>query len=113
MVAWVKELHQEELTPVPSMPQGKWKRYISKQEGGHGLIYGMGMMAPGEEISHTHVEEEVFYVIQGHGEATWKINDVVYSAELKPGVAFYKTADIFHTMKNTGTEPLIGIYCKV
>jgi mannose-6-phosphate isomerase-like protein (cupin superfamily) len=113
MVAWVKELRSDELTKIPGMAQGKWKRYVSKEDGGHGLIYGMGMIMPGEEFSHAHQEEEAYYVLEGHGEATWIIDGVAHSAELKPGVAFYKTANIQHTMTNTGTVPMIGIFCKV
>jgi mannose-6-phosphate isomerase-like protein (cupin superfamily) len=113
MVAWVKELRSEELTEVAGVTSGKWKRYVSREEGGHGLIYGMGMLMPGEVLSHAHREEEIFYVLQGHGEAAWKIDDAAFSAELNPGFAFYKTANIFHTIRNTGAEPLVGIFCKV
>lgn len=113
MIAWVKELRKDELGSVPLMSVGKWKRYISKEEGGHGLVYGLGMLLPGEEFAHAHQEEEVFYVLEGQGEATWVIDGVTCSAKLKPGTAFYKTAHIYHTMKNTGSEPLVGIFCKV
>ena len=112
MVAWVKELRPKELEEVSGIPSGKWKRYISKGQDEVGLIFGLGMLMPGEVFSHAHKEEEVFYVLQGHGEASWQINDTTHSAELKPGVAFYKTADILHSMENTGKEPLIGIFCK-
>jgi mannose-6-phosphate isomerase-like protein (cupin superfamily) len=113
MTAWVKEFRIEELGTSPIMTSGRWKRYVSKDPNGHGLIYGMGMLMPGEEAGHAHEEEEGFYVLQGHGEATWVVDGVTHTAELKPGVAFYKTPHIHHTMRNTGTEPLIGIVCKV
>jgi uncharacterized cupin superfamily protein len=90
-----------------------WKRFVSLEEDGRGMIFGMGRLEPGEEVGHAHVEEEVFYVLHGHGEATWEENGVTHRAELKPGVAFYKTSHIAHTMRNTGQEPLVGLAFKV
>jgi len=113
MTAWVKELKVEELSASPIMTQGKWKRYVSLDAEGHGMIFGMGCLEPGEEASHAHVEEEVFFVLSGQGEATWEIDGKAYSAQLYPGTAFYKTPHIHHTMRNTGTKPLIGLAFKV
>ncbi len=113
MTVWVREIREDELEPVISVPQGKWKRYVSEEDDGHGMVFGMGSLEPGEEVGHAHVEEEVFYVLSGHGEATWKVDGETRRAELKPGVAFYKTSHIQHTMRNTGQEPLVGLFCKV
>ena len=114
MTAWVKEIREAELTPVPRMPQGgKWKRYVSQEADGRGMIFGMGSLDPGEEAGHVHVDEELFYVLKGKGEATWEVDGEIFRDELKPGVAFYKTSDIYHTMRNTGNEPLVGVFFKV
>lgn len=113
MTAWVKEIREDELSPVNRAPEGLWKRYVSLDTDGRGMVFGMGSFRPGEEISHAHAEEELFYVLKGTGEATWTLDDTVHRAELKPGVAFYKTSNIPHTMCNTGSEPLVGIFFKV
>jgi quercetin dioxygenase-like cupin family protein len=113
MTVWVKELREEELVPVNTVPQGVWKRYVSAEDGSRGMIMGMGKLAPEEEISHAHDEEELFYVLRGMGEATWVVDGQSHKAELYPGVAFYKTSGIEHTMRCKGREPLVGIFFKV
>lgn len=113
MTAWVREIREDELAPVAMMPQGKWKRYVSVEDDGRGMIFGMGRLEPGEEAGHAHDEEELFYVLRGHGEATWEEDGETQRAELRPGVAFYKTSHVHHTMRNTGQEPLVGIAFKV
>jgi mannose-6-phosphate isomerase-like protein (cupin superfamily) len=95
MTAWVKEIREDELVPVAMMAQGTWKRYVSV------------------EVGHAHDEEELFYVLSGHGEATWEQDGETHRAELKPGVAFYKTSHVYHTMRNIGQEPLVGLAFKV
>ncbi len=77
------------------------------------MIFGMGRLEPGEEVGHAHDEEELFYVLSGHGEATWEEDGETHRAELKPGVAFYKTSHVYHTMRNMGQEPLVGLAFKV
>ena len=113
MKAWVKEIREDELAPSSIVPQGTWKRFVSVDKGGRGMIFGLGRLEPGEEVGHAHVEEEIFYVLSGHGEATWEENGETHRAELKPGVAFYKTSHIPHFMRNTGPEPLVGLAFKV
>jgi len=113
MTAWVKKFREEELEAIELVPQGLWKRYVSLDADGRGMISGMGSLAPGEEISHAHIEEELFFVLKGRGEATWEENGREYNAALVPGVAFYKTSDIKHLMRNTGSENLVGVFFKV
>jgi len=113
MTAWVKEIREDELSPVSLVPQGMWKRYVSLEEDGRGMIFGLGRLEPGEEVEHAHAEEELFYVLKGYGEAIWEVGGETHRAELKPGVAFYKTSHIYHKMRNTGDEPLVGLALKV
>jgi mannose-6-phosphate isomerase-like protein (cupin superfamily) len=113
MKAWVKEIREEELAPVDLVPQGFWKRYVTPDSDGRGMVFGMGKLMPGEEVSHGHIEEELFYVLSGFGEATWELDGSTQRAELKPGAAFYKTSHVEHTMRNTGEEPLLGLFFKV
>jgi quercetin dioxygenase-like cupin family protein len=113
MTAWVKRFREEELQSIEMVPQGMWKRYVSLNPDGRGMISGMGSLAPGEEVSHVHIEEELFFVLKGHGEAIWEDGGREYKEVLSPGVAFYKTSDIKHIMRNTGSENMVGIFFKV
>jgi len=113
VTAWVKEIREDELASVATMPQVKWKRYVSAESDGRGMIFGLGKLDPGEEVSHKHIEEELFYVLEGKGEVTWEVDGQTFHAELIPGVAFYKTSNIYHTMRNTGNVPLLGLAFKV
>lgn len=113
MTAWVKEIREDELNASPLVPQGLWKRYVSNEPDGRGMIFALGKLDPGEEVAHQHLEEELFYVLKGVGEVTWEIDRVTHRHKLKPGVAFYKTSNIYHTMRNTGNEPLVGVAFKV
>lgn len=113
MTAWVKEFREEELAPSTLVPEGTWKRYVSVEQDGRGMIAGLGRLEPGEEIEHDHVEEELFYVIRGYGEAVWEEDGEVHRAQLRPGTAFYKTSCVRHKMRNNGQEPLVGVAFKV
>ena len=114
MTAWVREISEDGLAPSAIMPQGgKWKRYVSQEPDGRGMIFGLGRLEPGEEAGHSHAEEELFYVLKGRGEAIWEEDGEIHRTELKPGVAFYKTSDVYHKMCNTGDEPLVGLAFKV
>jgi quercetin dioxygenase-like cupin family protein len=113
LTAWVKKFSEDELQSIEIVPLGKWKRYVSLNEDGRGMIAGMGSMAPGEEVSHAHIEEELFFVLKGQGEAIWEEDGQEHRAALVPGAVFYKTSDIKHTMRNTGQEDMVGIFFKV
>jgi len=113
MTAWVKKFNEEELKKIDWLPHGTWKRYVSLDPAGRGMIAGLGSLAPGETVSHSHDEEELFFVLKGHGEASWVENGQEYTAKLEPGCAFYKTPNIAHVMHNTGSENLVGIAFKV
>lgn len=112
-MAWVKEIREEELASVEAVPSGVWKRYVSLEDGGRGMVFGMGRLNPGESITHDHDEEELFFVLKGSGIATWELDGAFHQAMLTPGMAFYKTSHVLHTMRAHGHEPLVGIYFKV
>jgi quercetin dioxygenase-like cupin family protein len=113
VTAWVREISEDELAPSDRMAQGLWKRFVSAEPDGRGMIFGMGCLRPGEEVAHAHEEEELFFVLKGQGEAIWETEQGEQRAELKPGVAFYKTSNIHHRMRNTGDELLVGLAFKI
>jgi mannose-6-phosphate isomerase-like protein (cupin superfamily) len=111
--AWVRHWDLSELHPVPGIA-GTWNRFIDASPENGGLIAGLGRLAPGEAMGyHAHHESEVFFILEGEGEARWKIGDEEHSAALMPGVAFYKVGGIPHTMINTGATDLVGFVAKV
>jgi quercetin dioxygenase-like cupin family protein len=113
MQGWVKTLDPSELGPVAGL-RGRYKRHVAPgAPEARGLIFGMAELAPGEEITHSHPEEEVFYTLSGEGVAEWIIDGETHRAALTPGAAFFKTTEVVHTMRCTGTTPLRGLYCKV
>jgi quercetin dioxygenase-like cupin family protein len=87
---------------------------VAPAAGNAGMIFGMGQLQPGEVAGpHAHAEPEVFFVLEGRGEARWQEDGETRTAELRPGVAFYKVGGVRHQMANLGDGPLTGIYCKV
>lgn len=112
-IAWVVELDPAELVQVDGL-QGRWRRWLAPIGDETGLILGMGELAAGETAGwHSHPEPEAFFVLMGRGEARWRLGDRVEHAELVPGWAFYKSADVPHQMVNLGSEPLRGLFIKL
>jgi quercetin dioxygenase-like cupin family protein len=110
---WVRQYLIEELQPVQGI-SGRWMRYINGDETGLKLISGLGMLAPGEDMGwHSHPEEEMFYVLSGHGLVRWEQSGVIHEREVGPGFAFYKEGNIPHQMVNIGEDPFLGIFAKV
>jgi uncharacterized RmlC-like cupin family protein len=110
---WVRHFREEELHPIKGIA-GKWNRYVNGDATGLKLISGLGMLSPGEDMGwHSHPEEEMFYVISGHGIVRWEQDGVIHEKEVEAGYAFYKVGNIPHQMENTGEEPFLGVFAKV
>jgi quercetin dioxygenase-like cupin family protein len=110
---WVKHITQEGLSPIKGI-RGRWRRWITPTGENRGMIVAVGRLEPGEAMGwHAHAEPEVFYVLEGNGQARWKEGAVEGNAELVPGVAFYKVGGVSHQMVNTGKTPLVGLAFKV
>lgn len=56
---------------------------------------------------HNQEQEEVYFVVSGTGQMC--LGEEMQ--ELKAGEAVYIPSGVFHQLTNTGTEPLIMIYC--
>ncbi len=110
---WVKELIPGALMPIAEL-QGRWHRWVTPTRENRGMIFVMGQLQPGEVAGwHEHPEPEVFFVLEGYGEARWREGEREQRAALYPGVAFYKIGGVPHQMVNQGNVPLIGIAFKV
>ncbi len=110
---WVKKIASEELGQVPDL-QGRWRRWVVPTKDNGGIIFGMGRLQPGEVAGwHVHPDPEIFFVLEGIGEARWQEGNAEHVAELRPGFAFYKVGGVSHQMLNLGNSPLTGVFFKV
>ncbi len=110
---WARQLSSDDLRAVTGL-KGRWARYVTPSAENSGMVFGMGQLGPGEVAGpHAHPEPEIFFVLEGHGEAHWNEGGEEHIAELRPGVAFYKVGGIPHRMVNLGDGPLTGIFYKV
>jgi quercetin dioxygenase-like cupin family protein len=112
-IVWVKEVTPDVLRPVEGL-QGRWGRLVQASAENGGMIFGLGELLPGDVAGwHEHPDPEIFFVLEGAGEALWRLNGTERQAPLRPGVAFFKIGGIPHQMRNTGTGPLRGVYFKI
>src|SRR5262245_54938732 len=111
--AWVKTIDPRDLKPLAGL-EGGCDRYLKPSPESRGMIFGLGELKKGEVAGwHEHPEPELFFVLEGRGEARWREGTTEHHAELKPGVAFYKHGNIPHQMLNLGDAPLRGVFFKV
>lgn len=86
----------------------RWKLLITGERGpSGGIVTGITELPPGESLLlHHHEPEETYYVIKGKGHM--QIDDC--EAEVGPGSAVYIPPNATHTVRCTGTEPLVFIF---
>lgn len=78
------------------------------------MIFAMGQLQPSEVFGwDEHPEPEIFFVLEGRGEARWRDGGAEHHAELRPGIAFYKVGGVPHQLINLGDTPLTGVGFKV
>jgi len=112
-IVWVKEVTRDILRPFPGL-QGLWGRLLAPSRENQGMIFGMGELQPGEDSGwHEHPEPELFFVLEGIGEAQWRQDGTEHCASLRPGVAFFKVGGIPHQMRNPGIVPFRGVVFKI
>ena len=110
---WVKHITQERLAPIEGI-RGRWRRWITPTGENWGMIVAVGLLEPGEAMGwHAHPEPEVFYVLEGNGQAQWKEGAVEHTVDIGPGMAFFKVGGVSHQMINRGMTPLVGLAFKV
>ena len=86
----------------------RWKLLITSERGpSSGIVTGIAEIPPNTSLLlHHHEPEETYYIISGNGHI--KIDD--YEKELRPGSAVFIPANAKHTVRCTGTEPLVFIF---
>jgi mannose-6-phosphate isomerase-like protein (cupin superfamily) len=110
---WVKEISSDALAPIANF-QGRWHRWVTPTAENRGMIFAMGQLQPSEVFGwDEHPEPEIFFVLEGRGEARWRDGGAEHHAELRPGIAFYKVGGVPHQLINLGDTPLTGVGFKV
>ena len=86
----------------------RWKLLITSERcHSSGIVTGIAEVPPDVSLLlHHHEPEETYYVISGNG--YMKIDD--YEGHLVPGAAVYIPPNSKHTVRCTGTEPLVFIF---
>ncbi len=74
-----------------------------------GVAMGYQIMPPGSiSTPHTHeTEQEVFFVMQGHGHA--RVGDQEF--DIEPEMSWVACPPLEHGIWNTGDEDLIFVWC--
>lgn len=68
---------------------------------------GYVVMQPGGEVpGHTHMQEEVYFLLEGQGQIT--VGETVY--EMTPLSAVYIPPDTYHHLVNTGAAELKFVF---
>ncbi len=95
---------------------GAWRRLVSNDETETGLIFGYGVVQPGDARGwHKHPpgEDETLFVVEGEALVEWKENGKVFSEVAKAGSAFYTPGDMDNNLTNRGTIPLKAVFAIV
>ncbi len=76
-----------------------------------GMRSGRVFLKPGQSIGQhsTHAHEETLVFLAGKGQAL--IGPDEKSCDIGAGKVLYIPPHTLHNMKNTGTEPLVYIFC--
>jgi len=95
---------------------GSWRRLVSDEATETGLIFGYGIIQPGDGRGwHKHPagEDETFFVIEGEALLEWKEEGKVLSQVANKGCAFYTPGDMENNVTNVGVTPLKAVFAIV
>ena len=113
----VKLVQMDQVQPrTPPGGGGAWRRLISPEETEKGMIFGYGVIQPGEGRGwHKHPpgEDETFFVIEGEALAEWEEGEKKHSQTIGPGTAFYTPGNLKNNITNIGQRPLKAVFAIV
>jgi quercetin dioxygenase-like cupin family protein len=94
--------------PPIELPGGSWSRVLlTGARVGSTTALGYSSFAPGTATAMlSHATEELAYVLTGVGELRLEAEAVPYAA----GAALYIPAGIWHSVVNTGNEPVTMVF---
>jgi putative monooxygenase len=94
--------------PPIELPGGSWSRVLLTGERvGSSTALGFSSFAAGTATAMlSHSTEELAYVLTGAGELRLEAEAVAYAA----GAALYIPAGVWHSVVNTGNEPVTMVF---
>ncbi len=99
---------------TPPNGGGLWRRLITSADTEAGLLFGYGVIKPGDGRGwhiHPEGEDEVFFVIHGDGLAQWKSEGEIHEQRISSGTAFYTPGDMENNITNVGNSDLLCVFC--
>lgn len=112
-----KTVHIDEVQErTPPGGGGMWRRLVSDDATETGLIFGYGIIQPGDGRGwHRHPpgEDETFFVIEGEALVAWKEAGEERSKVIHAGSAFYTPGDMDNNVTNVGATPLKAVFAVV
>ena len=90
--------------PRSDDPNGFAKLFVNKEIGATKLQMHVSVISPGKRAHppHEHVEEEILYVLSGHGTMTLDEERI----DVGPDTAIFIPSWVHHGIENTGEEML-------
>lgn len=95
--------------PAIAIGNGSWSRLVLTGEtaGTEKTMLGYSVFTPGTSTPQkVHTQEELAYVLSGHGEITMGDEAVSYG----PGSAIYIPAGVPHGVRNGGSEDVVMVF---
>ena len=101
---------------TPPAGGGAWRRLVSDEATETGLIFGYGIIQPGDGRGwHKHPpgEDETFFVIEGEALVEWNEGGEKRGKVINAGSAFYTPGDMDNNVTNVGATPLKAVFAIV
>jgi mannose-6-phosphate isomerase-like protein (cupin superfamily) len=93
---------------LPASPNREFRFLVDHEAGCHDVTQFLGVIPPGRAPLHSHIYDEIVYVIEGEG--ILHMND--RESPLEPGSCVHLPPLHEHSLENTGTRPMrvLGVF---
>jgi mannose-6-phosphate isomerase-like protein (cupin superfamily) len=93
---------------LPASPNREFRFLVDHEAGCHGVTQFVGVIPPGRAGLHSHIYDEIVYVIEGEG--ILHMND--RESPLEPGSCVHLPPLHEHSLENTGARPMrvLGVF---
>lgn len=93
---------------LPASPNREFRYLVNQDAGCPDVTQFVGVIPPGRASLHSHVYDEVVYVVEGEGVLHLGGEDT----PLRPGTCIHFPPLVMHSIENSGTEPMrvLGVF---
>ena len=93
---------------LPASPNREFRFLVDDEAGCHDVTQFVGVIPPGRAAPHSHIYDEIVYVIEGEG--ILHMND--RESPLEPGSCVHLPPLHEHSLENTGARPMrvLGVF---